>query len=127
MTDIHHLGRRIFFIAGVYGVLVLTPMFFLEDRIGRDLPPPITHPEYFYGFLCLALVSQALYFLIARDLIRFRPIILVGIAGKVSFAVSAFILVAIHRTPTQFLFGPVMDLFIAAVFFWVYLRTGEQR
>jgi hypothetical protein len=25
-------------------------MYFMEGRIGRDTPPPITHPENFYGF-----------------------------------------------------------------------------
>jgi hypothetical protein len=38
-------AKRVFLIAGVYGVLVLAPQYFLEARIGRDFPPPITHPE----------------------------------------------------------------------------------
>jgi len=44
-------ARRVFTIAGIYGLLVVTPLYLLEDRIGRDQPPPITHPEFFYGFL----------------------------------------------------------------------------
>jgi hypothetical protein len=125
--DMLKVGRRIFFLAGIYGVFVLTPMFFLEGRIGRDLPPPITHPEYYYGFVCIALASQALYFIIARDLLRFRPIILVGIAGKVGFAVSAFVLYAQGRTAAQVMFGPAMDLVIAALFAWVYVSTGKAQ
>ena len=38
-------ARRVFLIAAVYGFIVLLPQDFLEGQIGRDVPPPITHPE----------------------------------------------------------------------------------
>ena len=41
-------ARRVFLLAGIYGLFVLLPQYFLEDRTGRDYPPPITHPD-FYG------------------------------------------------------------------------------
>lgn len=47
-------ARRVFLIAGSYGLVVLLPQYFLESRTGRELPPPITHPEYYYGFLGVA-------------------------------------------------------------------------
>jgi hypothetical protein len=34
-----------FRIAGVYGVLVTAPLYFSEDQLGVDFPPPIAHPE----------------------------------------------------------------------------------
>jgi hypothetical protein len=37
-------ARRVFMGAGIYGVVALAPLYFLEERIGRDLPPAITHP-----------------------------------------------------------------------------------
>ena len=33
-----------FWIAGIWGVLVITPLYFMFDLIGRNDPPPITHP-----------------------------------------------------------------------------------
>jgi len=42
-------ARRVYTVAGIYGLIVMLPQYFLEDRIGRDTPPPITHPEHFYG------------------------------------------------------------------------------
>ena len=48
-------ARWVFLVAGVYGVLVVLPQYSLEARIARDFPPPITHPEYFYGFIGVAL------------------------------------------------------------------------
>jgi len=44
-------ARWVFRVAGVYGLLVITPMYFMEEQIGVDSPPPINHPEYFYGFI----------------------------------------------------------------------------
>jgi hypothetical protein len=99
----------------------------MEGYIARTMPPPINHPEFFYGFFCLALASQGLYFLIANDVLRFRPVILVGAAAKLSFAASAFLLYGQGRTPAQFLIGPVIDVLIAALFLWVYFGTAEKR
>ena len=54
-------ARRTFLVAAVYGVIVLLPQSFMEAAIGRDYPPPITHPEHFYGFVGVALAwSSAL-------------------------------------------------------------------
>jgi len=59
-------ARRVFAAAGIYGVLVLAPQYFMEGRIGRDFPPPITHPEHFYRFIGVALAWQVL-FLVSRE------------------------------------------------------------
>jgi len=58
-------AKIVFLVAGIYGLLILTPMYFLENKIGRDTPPAITHPEYFYGFVGVALAWQVL-FLVSR-------------------------------------------------------------
>jgi hypothetical protein len=71
------VARWIFGIAGVYGVLVIAPLYFMEARIGRDTPPAITHPEYFYGFVGVTLVYQIIFLLIAREPVRYRPLMLV--------------------------------------------------
>lgn len=39
-------ARRVFAVAGWYWLVVMLPQYFLEEgRIGKDYPPPITHPE----------------------------------------------------------------------------------
>ena len=32
-------AKIVFLIAGIYGLLILSPMYFLENKIGRDTPP----------------------------------------------------------------------------------------
>jgi hypothetical protein len=39
-------AKIVFWIAGVYGVLVLTPLYFTYNLIGRLDPPPLTHPKF---------------------------------------------------------------------------------
>jgi len=69
-------ARIVFLIAGIYGILVLTPLYFLEQTIGRETPPPITHPEFFYGFVGVGLAWQIVFLIIARDPLRFRPMMI---------------------------------------------------
>jgi hypothetical protein len=38
-------SRNVFLIAGIYGLLVVTPQYFTESWVGRKFPPPVTHPE----------------------------------------------------------------------------------
>lgn len=53
-------ARRVFTGAAVYGLAVLLPQYFMEGRVGRDFPPPITHPEHFCGFIGVAFAWQVL-------------------------------------------------------------------
>jgi len=37
-------SKIIFWIAAIWGVLILTPLYFMFNAIARQDPPPITHP-----------------------------------------------------------------------------------
>jgi hypothetical protein len=117
-------ARRVYTIAGIYGLVVMFPQYFLEDRIGRNTPPPITHPEYFYGFIGIVLVWQIAFLVIARDPARFRPLMPVTVLEKLAFAVPVALLYAQGRVaPATLLFGGI-DLVLSALFFVSYRRTA---
>lgn len=44
-------AKLVFLVAGIYGLIVVLPQYFLESKVGVDSPPPITHPEFYYGFI----------------------------------------------------------------------------
>jgi hypothetical protein len=67
-------AKIVFRIAGIWGLLVIPPLYFMFDLIGRNDPPPITHPGFFYGFVGLALSWQIAFLVIATDPVRFRPL-----------------------------------------------------
>jgi hypothetical protein len=116
-------ARRVFTAAAIYGIVVLAPQYFMEERIGRDYPPPITHPEHFYGFIGLALVWQFVFLLIARDPIRYRPLMLIAVLEKLVFGIPALILYAQGRLAAMVLAAGVIDLLLGTLFVLSYRAT----
>ena len=112
-----------FYAAGIYGLLVLAPMYFMESKIGRDTPPPITHPEFYYGFVGVAIAWQILFLIIARDPVRLRPAIPAAVVEKVTFAVAVPILYAPGRVSTSMLTAAAIDAVLATLFLITYWRT----
>src|SRR5258706_15256646 len=90
-------AKIVFNVAGIYGLLVLPPHYFMEAKIGQEHPPAITHPELFYGFVSVALAWQVAFLIIARDPVRYRLIMLPGILEKWGFAAGGIVLIASHR------------------------------
>ena len=121
-------ARRVFLAAAVYGVLVLAPQYAMEGRIGQDFPPPITHPEYFYGFIGVALAWQALFVVIARDPGRFRPAMPVAVLEKLAFGVPAVVLFAQGRLHPLLLGAGLLDLVLAGLFLaaWRLTPSGPK-
>ena len=77
------LARRVFAIAGIYGLIVLLPLYFAEPLLAARAP--VNHPEYFYGFIGAASVFQLVYLTIARDPVRFRPLMPLAVLAKLNF------------------------------------------
>jgi hypothetical protein len=117
---------RVFLIAGVYGLLALLPMYFLEGRIGRDQPPAITHPEYFYGFLGVAVSWQVAFLMISRDPGRFRPLMIPAMLEKATYGIATIALFVGGRLTGQMLTSGLVDLALGVLFLVSYLRTAPS-
>ena len=113
-------ARWVFRIAGIYGILALLPNLFLEKLANAAAPPAITHPEYYYGFLCSALVWQLVFLLIGQDPARWRPLMLVAVLEKAAFFVPCLVLFFTGRLAMggpmigSLIDGVLLALFIAA-------------
>lgn len=116
-------AKVVFRIAGIYGFLVLTPIYFMERAIGRETPPPITHPEYFYGFLGAGLAWQIVFLVMSTDPARYRALILPSILEKVSYGVALLVLFAQHRLPVSVLAVGSGDWIFAVLFLMAYFAT----
>lgn len=119
-------ARRAYTAAAAYGILALAPQYFLERQVNRDFPPAITHPEYFYGFVGLALVWQFAFLLIARDPVRFRPLMPITWLEKLSFGGAAVVLMAMGRVPAPVFALGMLDLALGALFVVAWLRTPRD-
>ena len=116
-------ARRVFFVAGLYGIVILPPQYFLADKVGRDFPPAITHPEFYYGFIGVALAWQLFFFIIAKDPVRYRLGMLPAIVEKVSFGAATAILYAQGRLAAQMLGAGMIDLSFAVLFLIAFTKT----
>ena len=116
-------AKRVFLGAAIYGFIVLLPQYFLEEKTGRDFPPAITHPEYFYGFIGIAVAWQIVFLIISRDPIRYRPIMPVAVVEKIAFGVPAIALYLTGRLSSQMLGAGILDLILGALFVMAYKRT----
>ena len=119
-------AQRLLLGAGIYGVAVVAPLFFLEHLIGEYDPPPVTHAEFYYGFVCTAFAWQIVYLMMSRDPVRLRPVLIPAIVGKAGFALSVFALVAQGRLAAQNAVLPSVDLLLAGLFAWAYVALGSQ-
>ena len=119
-------ARWTFLIAGVYGVAVIAPQYFLEGRISRDYPPPITHPEHFYGFVGVTLAWQVLFLVIAADPVGLRKAMLPAVLEKAAFAVAVPILYAQDRVPGALVPFAALDAMWGVLFTLAYLRTRTR-
>ena len=118
-------AKFVFLVSGIYGLLVLAPQYFFEERTGHDYPPPITHPEYYYGFIGLAVVWQFAFLILSRDPVRYRSLMIPAILEKACFAMPAVILLLQHRIPNVIFGFAMVDAFWGVLFLIAYLKTKE--
>lgn len=116
-------AKIVFWIAGIWGLLVITPLYFMFNLIGQRDPPAITHPGFFYGFVGCALAWQVAFCFIAINPVRFRPLMLPSILEKVTYAAAMVTLVLQHRTnPSDLLFA-LTDTLLGLLFLIAYFKT----
>lgn len=117
-------AKRVYLIAGTYGLFALVPQYFLEERIGRDSPPSITHPEFFYGFLGTAVAFQVVFLIVSRDPQRYRPLMIPSVLEKAGFGIATVALFLQQRLSAMTLAFGTIDLILGGLFIVAYLRTA---
>ena len=120
-------AKYLFYAAGVWGILVITPLFFIFDKIGQQDPPPVTHPLFYYGFAGVALAWQFVFLVIGSNPVRFRPLMLVSILEKLGYFLPAVVLYLQHRVHPVDLVISCGDALLAVLFFIAYLKTPSSN
>jgi hypothetical protein len=119
-------AKIVFWVAGIWGLLILTPLYFMFDLIGRNDPPPITHPGFFYGFVGVALAWQVAFIFIATDPARYRPLMIPSVLEKISYGAAVIALVLQGRMhPADLLFAGT-DLLLGALLVIAYFKTRPR-
>lgn len=118
-------AKYVFYIAGVYGLIALLPQYFMEEQIGRDHPPAITHPEYFYGFIGVALAFQVAFLIIGRDPVKYRLMIIPSMIEKFSFFFAVAALFAQNRVALMMFGAAAIDLVLGLLFAVAFVKTRK--
>jgi hypothetical protein len=119
-------AKIVFWIAGIWGLIVITPLYFLFDIIGQKDPPAITHPGFFYGFVGCALAWQVAFCFLATDPVRYRPLMLPSILEKATYAIAIVALVLQGRTNTRDLLFACTDALLGLLFVTAYYKTRSS-
>ncbi len=120
-------AKYVFYIAGIYGLIALIPQYFLEEKNGRDFPPAITHAEYYYGFIGVAIAFQIAFLIIARNPSKYKAMMIPSIIEKFSFAFAVIALYLQNRVAPLMLGAGLIDLVFGLLFVLAYVKTPDQE
>jgi hypothetical protein len=120
-------ARWVFLVAGICGIVITAPMSFLEERLGLDSPPAITHPEFYYGFIGVTLAWQFLFLAIAFDPMRLRLAMPAAIFEKTSFVIAILVLWMVGRATGSVVGFAALDAVWMVLFSIAFLRMSSVR
>jgi hypothetical protein len=118
-------AKWVYRIAGIYGLLVLAPLLFLEHAVSQNYPPTITHPEYYYGFAITGVAWQMAFIVMGNDPQRFRTLMPVTWLEK-SYGLIAIVLYVQGRISSQALTLGLIDLLLATLFVCAYVTARRN-
>lgn len=116
-------GKIVFWIAGLWGILALTPLYFIFEMIGRQDPPPITHPGFYYGFASVGLAWQVAFFVIGSDPVHYRWMMIPAVLEKFGYSASLVVLCLQHRMHSADLIFAGVDLLLGLLFLTAFFKA----
>lgn len=119
-------AKLVFLGAGIYGLIALLPLYFMEEQTGRDYPPPVTHPEFYYGFIGVAVAWQLAFLVMSRDPLRYRLLMIPAVVEKFSFGIAVAVLYLQQRVSTFMVGVAMIDSILGVLFVLAFLKTARQ-
>lgn len=119
-------AKAIFILAGLWGILVLTPLYFLVDITGKPWPAPANYPHFFYGFIGVAMAWQVAFLIIGSNPARFRLMMIPAILEKFGHVATVGLLYARGRITATDAGTALPDLVLAILFIAAFARTPKR-
>jgi hypothetical protein len=116
-------ARIVFVVAGIWGIVVLTPFYWLVDVTGRRYDPPAAYPHFFYGFIAVALVWQIAFLVIGSNPARFRTLMIPAILEKFSYVATLAVLYGGGRIASVDAQAAVPDGLLGLLFILAFAKT----
>ena len=119
-------AKVVFILAGIWGIVVLTPLYFLVDITGKPWPPPFSYPHFFYGFIGVALAWQLAFLLIGWNPERYRLMMIPAMLEKFGHVLTVALLYQRGRIMTDDAMTAVPDLLLGILFVGAFLVTRSK-
>jgi hypothetical protein len=119
-------AKIVFLSAGVWGIVVLTPLYFLVDLTGRQYAAPVDYPHFFYGFLSVAMAWQFAFLVIGSNPMRFRPLMIPGIIEKLGHVTGVAVLYNLGRISMTDAMAAAPDLLLGVLFILGFAMTRSS-
>jgi hypothetical protein len=116
-------ARIVFVGAGIWGIVVLTPFYWFVDLTGRLYSPPTDYPQFFYGFLSVALAWQIVFLVIGSDPQRFRPLMVPSVVEKFGYCGTLVALYGQGRISATDVQPIAPDLLLGILFIVAFVKS----
>ena len=114
--------------AGIWGIAVLTPLYWLFDVTGRSYSPPTDYAHFYYGFLSVAMAWQIAFLVIGSNPARYRPLMIPGMLEKLGYVAGVAVLYGNARISVTDAQAAIPDLLLAILFMVAFVKTrGSGR
>ena len=118
-------AKIVFLGAGIWGIAVLTPFYWLVDLTGRRYDPPTAHPHFFYGFFAVALAWQLAFLVIGWNPARFRALMIPAILEKFGYVATLAVLHWQGRIAWVDAQAAIPDGLLGLLFILAFLKTPD--
>jgi hypothetical protein len=119
--------RIVYGSAAAYGFISLLPLYFLLEKVGREAPPPITHPEFYYGFVGVTFLWQLVFVIIAKNPVEYRSLIPITILEKFVYTVPVVLLYFAGRVHVSIMQSSLVDPVFGILFIAAYFRVSDAK
>ena len=119
--------RIVYGSAAAYGFISLLPLYFLLEKVGREAPPPITHPEFYYGFVGVTFLWQLVFVIIAKNPVEYRSLIPITILEKFVYTLPVVLLYFAGRVHVSIMQSSLVDPVFGILFIAAYFRVSDAK
>src|SRR6187551_1602650 len=117
------LAKYVFTGAGIWGIVVLTPLYWLVDITGRRYAPPADYPHFFYGFLCVTMAWQLAFLMIGSNPVRFRLLMLPAMVEKLGYVTTLLMMYGQGRVASADAQAAIPDGLLGLLFIVAFATT----
>ena len=119
-------ATRVFQVAGIYGLVLLIPMYAAYLAGMPQLNVVTSAPQFVHGFFLVTIAWQVAFLLIATDPARYRLLMLAAMLEKFPFTLATLALYSNGDVESPILAAGLIDGVLGLLFGAAYLATANS-